>query len=75
MKIRANSLEDIPKRPYLSSFLQFKGTKLKKMFNPRNFWAELFGSQPKSSKFKPKNKRHENVKEKKVSKELAFIII
>jgi hypothetical protein len=23
-------MEDIPKRPYLSSFIQFKGTKLKK---------------------------------------------
>jgi hypothetical protein len=30
MKIRAYIMEDIPKSPYLSSFLKFKGTKLKK---------------------------------------------
>jgi len=42
-----------------------------KKFNPRNFWGELLGSQPKSSKFQssnPQKKRDENVKEKEVSK-------
>lgn len=78
MKIRANSMEEIPKRPYLSSFIQFKGTKLKKSSIQGIFGENCFGSQPKSSKFKssnPKKKKDENVEEKEVSKELAFIII
>jgi hypothetical protein len=65
MKIRANSMEDIPKRPYLSSFIQCKGTKLKKKFNPRNFWGELFGSQPKSLKFKSSNPKKQKKQKKK----------
>jgi len=65
-------MEDIPKRPYLSSFIQFKGTKLKKKVQSKEFLGRivwLTTQEFKVPKFKPtKKKRDENVKEKEVSK-------
>jgi hypothetical protein len=78
-KIRANSMEEIPKRPYLSPFIQFRGTKLKKVqskeFLGRIVW--LTTPRVQSSKFKSSNpkpkKKDENVREKEVSKQLACL--
>jgi hypothetical protein len=64
MKIRANSMEEIPKRPYLSSFIQFKGTTLKKVQSKEFLGENCLAHNPRvqSSKFKSSNPKIKEMK-------------
>jgi hypothetical protein len=64
MKIRANSMEEIPKRPYLSSFIQFKGTTLEKSSIQGIFGENCLAHNPRvqSSKFKSSNPKIKEMK-------------